>query len=197
MNADQGTAFGTWPDEVSRWLYHDSVPLWIEALDVDTQALTVDLGGANALLRPWFPQLITVDSDPTKQPDVTADVTRWQPGTEFPQAVLRYVLHYLPDHTVATLLQTVATYTDHLYVVQFTNPDVHVKDRNSRYEPQRWWRSDQDLDRLLAHPSWEDTQTTSWRYRVTEQFYRNRLGPGDYEPHVEDLTVHHLTRRTS
>lgn len=192
---DQGTTFGTWDDPVSRLLYRDSVPFWIADLGVDTSRPTVDLGGANGLLRPHFPDLLTVDSDPTKEPDVVADVTLWgaPPGLEC-QAVVRYVLHYLEDRQVALLLSTVASYSERLYLVQFVNADLAAKRANSHHEGPRFFRSAEDLDALIDRSPWTVEGRWEREYRVTPEFYLNRLGPGSYSPHNETLVALALSR---
>lgn len=193
---DQGTAFGTWNDPVSRFIYREAPRLWIEALGIDPTRPTVDLGGGNGLLREYFTDLTTVDSDPTKDPDKVADVTLWLPpvGQEQPQAVARFLLHYLSDARVRLLLETVAVYAERFYLIQFVNDDLPAKYGNSRHEGLRYFRTGADLDRLVESSPWSVGSRWEHEYRVTPDFYENRLGPGLYQPHDERMVALALHR---
>lgn len=196
---DQGTSFGTWGDDVSRLMYRDSVPEWIEALALNTSHTWLDLGGANGLLRPWFPHLVTVDYDATKEPDVVADL-RTDPLPDVTRlGVIRYVLHYLDDEEVRHILRTLNL--DTLVVVQFVNANVEAKRANSRHEGPRYFRSLTDLVTLLVTDTgWEPgPQWSSAPYRVDGQFYAQRLGgsPDDYTSHTEAIHAIALRRTTS
>ena len=75
---DQGQGFGQWPDPTSRLMYHDVMPVLLS--EVDSSRGVIDLGGANGLIREFVDsEVLTVDIDPTKGPDVVADARTWVP----------------------------------------------------------------------------------------------------------------------
>lgn len=197
---DQGTSFGTWDDPVAAYMYRESVPEWVAGLKVDTMADTVDLGGANGLLRSTFPRLLTVDADPAKRPDVVADAAGpLAVPASFRQAVARYLLHYLNDAQVAAMARHTADWADRLYVVQFV-ADPAAKDANSAHEPARHWRTAERIAHLVTAGSrWHLERTwTGTPYTVTPSFYEARLGPAPagrpYTPHQEHIVALALTK---
>src|SRR5690606_29386581 len=92
---------------------------------------TLDLGGGNGLSREWFDQVTTVDIDPTKAPDVEADILTYTPPVPPTRVLMRYVLHYLTDSQVIDLLDHIAGYCGELVVIQFVNDDLAAKQANS------------------------------------------------------------------
>lgn len=189
MNTDQGTRFGTWPDTTSRLLYHDLTPAHLSGLPLDGRV--VDLGGGNGLLREYVPQAVTVDSDPTKEPDVVADITTWHPLDRVDLAVCRYVTHYLTDDQLDTMLATVARYSPLLCLTAITtNPAI--KDANPDPAP-RYWRDRLTLRDAIA-PAWRVRTWRGFDVEVGADFYRNRLGV-EHPGHREHLTTYHLEAR--
>lgn len=190
---DQGRRFGTWPDRTSRLIYHDAMPALLSG--VDTALPTVDLGGGNGLAREWFPYLTTVDSDATKAPDVVADIVHWTPGPGYrpQQALLRYVLHYLPDGSAGALLRHVAGYCPRLLVVQFVNHDLAAKLANSVGE-RKWFRPEHQLANLVQSNGWAIDTRLAVDYYVDPDFYRYRLGHPNPTGHPEMVVAYHCER---
>lgn len=171
VNVDQGARFGLWPDATSRLMYHDAMPALLSGVPTDQP--TVDLGGANGLAREWFPNLVTVDTDASKEPDVVADARTWVPQGKPGLVLLRYVLHYLSNPEAVDLLAHVVTYTRHLLVIQFVNDDLEAKYANSVNE-RKWFRTELEL-RWLVSASWAITRRVAVEYDVDPEFYRQRL----------------------
>ena len=69
---DQGEKFGKWSDSVSRLMYETSTPVFLDM--VDTSGRVCDMGGGNGLLKPYISNLLTVDHDPAKKPDIVDDI---------------------------------------------------------------------------------------------------------------------------
>lgn len=185
-DVDQGARFGLWPDATSRLMYHDAMPALLSGLPTDR--LTIDLGGANGLAREWFPNLVTVDTDATKGPDVVADARNYVPHLEPGLVLLRYVLHYLPDAQVEALLAHVATYARHLLVIQFVNNDLAAKRANSVNE-RKWFRPELHL-RVLVEQHWAITRRVAVEYDVDPEFYRQRLQHPNPTGHRETVVAY-------
>lgn len=179
--ADQGAAFGTWPDPTSRLLYADVMPVMLNGLDTGGLSV-VDLGGGNGLLKQWIPQAVTVDVDQEKHPDVLADLLTWEGLADL--IVLRYVLHYLDDSQVTGLFAEMALWhPGQVLVIQFVNDDIPAKEANSVGET-AWFRSESDLMALIS-PAWEVQSRKRVEYQVTREFYANRLGNPNGTAHEE------------
>lgn len=188
--SDNGTAFGTWTDHTSRFIYHDAMPTLLQG--IAQQASVGDLGGGNGLLKEWLPNSIAVDWDEAKEPDIVASVFDYV-GTH-DVIVLRYVLHYLQDKEVLMLMRHLHTYHHgSVLVIQFTNADLATKYYNSHNET-KYFRTTAQLKALLTE-MWQVTSETSMEYVVGQDFYENRLGRGNaYTAHDETLVG--ITLRT-
>lgn len=182
---DAGPLFGHWADETSRLIYHDAMPALLSG--TDTSGRVLDLGGGNGLARAWFPRLTTVDSDPTKAPDVLADICTYMPGTAYHRVLLRYVLHYLPDDAVRALMAHLTKWhRGELTVIQFVNDDLDAKYANSVNET-KWFRTEEQLLALLA--PWQPVHRVAVEYDVTPDFYRNRLAHPSPTGHPERVVA--------
>lgn len=195
MATDQGPTFGTWGDPTSRLIYHDAMPALLSG--IDRSGTTLDLGGGNGLLREWFDQVVTVDKDPAKQPDVLADVLGYAPTDKvYDRVVLRYVLHYLNDTEVRDLLANIAGYHHgDLVVIQFVNDadTLEAKYANSVNET-KWFRSEWHLLTLLTQ-RWTVHQRVALGYDVDPEFYRNRLGHPNPTGHAETVVAYLMRPR--
>lgn len=180
---DCGTAFGTWTDKTSRFIYHDAMATMLQG--IEHSASVGDLGGGNGLLKQWLPNSIAIDCDATKQPDIVDSVFDYV-GTH-DALVLRYVLHYLQDNEVLTLMRHLRSYHHgSVLVIQFANNDLATKYGNS-YNEQKYFRTTSQLTALLTEV-WQVTKLTTMEYEVGQDFYENRLGVGNkYTPHTETL----------
>lgn len=178
MDIDQGEKFGTWDDEISKFLYIDSA---IEILSLFNIPQNVaDYGGGNGLLKKFIPNIITIDKDKSKNPDICEDILEHQ-GT-YDMIISRYVLHYLNDYEVIELLK-ICSKTPSV-IIQFVNDNLHDKYFNSHNEL-KYFRTSAQLDALLS--PFKFNQIYRFKYRVTKEFYKNRLGDGEYKNHFEDL----------
>jgi hypothetical protein len=195
MDVDQGTRFGSWTDPTSRLIYHDVMPVMLTGIDPRLQVL--DLGGGNRLLQQWLPYSIAVDVDPSKEPDVVADVLTYTPRVAPDLVVMRYLLHYLTDAQVVELLRHVDTYHDGpVLVIQFVNDgfDLELKRRNSINEVKHFRNEGHLLSLVgLGGPRFL-RRRVAVEYEVTAEFYRNRLGNPDGVTHNETVVSYLLTK---
>lgn len=187
---DQGGAFGTWPDETSRIMYHDIMELALGG--VDTTGRVADYGGANGLLKRWIPQALTVDYDASKSPDICEDILAHV--GEYDLIVMRYVLHYMNDQTVIGLMRHIASFHNGpVLVIQFVNDDLVSKHANSIGEV-KWFRDEQYLRTLLEN-DWTIASRVAADYRVEADFYRNRLNHPNPSSHDERVVVYELVKK--
>lgn len=188
MTIDAGTSFGTWTDPTSRLIYHDAMPALLSGTPRGGRVL--DLGGANGLSRNWFTDVTTVDSDPSKQPDIVADVLDWAPDTSYDRVLLRYVLHYLRDDQVTALMQHLRTWHHgEVTLVQFVNADLAAKRANSVNEVKHF-RTEEHLRALL--PPWWVHRRIAVEYDVDPEFYRQRLRHPHPTGHRETVVAYTL-----
>lgn len=184
INVDQGTAFGTWGDPTSRFMYEDSLKPILELVKLEGRV--GDFGGANGLLKQHVPNVRTIDSDPSKNPDIVDDILYH--GDYYDVAWCRYVMHYLNDQQVMQFVATVNA--PRLIIVQFTNEDLRAKYANSINE-YKYFRTASQMRALLP----DDTvELASYSYTVGEDFYLNRLGLTHATAHAETLKVYEVVR---
>lgn len=190
-SVDQGTRFGTWQDPTSRLMYHDAMPALLSGTPRDE--LVLDLGGGNGLSREWFPNVVTVDADPAKEPDVVADLLSYVPPTPVGRVLVRYVLHYLDDDQVRELFQhhLPSWHAGEVTVIQFVNDDLAAKLANSVNET-KFFRTEEHLHQLVTSPSWRVARRIAVGYDVHPDFYRNRLGHPDPTGHPETVVAYTL-----
>lgn len=180
---DQGKDFGTWGDPVSRFMYETSLPPILNAANL--MGHVGDFGGANGLLKEYVPNKVTtIDIDPSKEPDVVADILTHR--DRYDTAWCRYVMHYLTDQQVLQFLATVNA--RRLILVQFANNDLRSKYANSVGEV-KYFRTMQQMNALLPHRS-----RVLWHraYDVTPEFYKNRLGLDGACAHTEHLLAYEV-----
>lgn len=189
LSVDQGTAFGTWSDDTSRFMYEASLPPILEALQLSGHV--GDFGGANGLLTKHlvsdYPCTVTtIDSDPTKKPDIVDDILFHD--KPYDVAWCRYVLHYLTDQEVIRFIDKVNA--PRIIVVQFCNEDLRVKYRNSFNEVKHF----RTLSQTAALLGGDAVLVGTGEYLVTSEFYKNRLGLDGAEEHEETLAVFEIRR---
>lgn len=189
---DGGTRFGTWGDRTSLLLYEGVMPLLLSQVELD--GVVGDYGGANGLLRRWVPGAITVDRDPSKHPDVLDDVVH-HTGV-YDVVVMRYLLHYLTDTEVRTMLCTVRT--DRVVLVQFTNEGDELTTKRTisaaAGESPKHLRTLVELVTLFCG-GWTLRTHVQVTYRVHPEFYENRLGVTGAPEHGEAVQLMEWTRR--
>lgn len=182
---DEGTRFGTWGDPTSRFMYRDSLAhiLPLAAL----VGHVGDFGGANGLLKAHVPNVTTIDSDPSKHPDIVDNILTHD--APYDTAWARYVMHYLTDQEVIQFVDNVNA--PRLIIVQFTNNEsLRVKYANSVNET-KYFRTSAQMRELL--PS-KTKVLWSMAYAVCPEFYQNRLGMENAKPHGEMLRVYEVTK---
>ncbi len=179
---DDGLKFGTWSDEVSKFMYFDSTKEILNRVRLPEDI--ADFGGANGLLKHFIPNIVTIDKDESKNPDITADILSYTKYYEL--VILRYVLHYLNDYEVIQLFKTINA--KNILIIQFENNDLIAKYKNSVNEF-KYFRTTKQLQALLPL----DIKTIySKEYIVNKEFYINRLGQEEYMPHNEVLKGYYL-----
>tara|TARA_R100000951_G_C2653560_1_gene185302 strand:- start:16565 stop:17152 length:588 start_codon:yes stop_codon:yes gene_type:complete len=181
-NEDDGTAFGTWEDTMSKMLYFDSTLEILRKIDIPNQV--ADYGGGNGLLKKFIPHAKTIDCDVSKKPDIIDNILTHD--GEYNLVVLRYVLHYLDDYQVLKLFKNIKA--KNILVIQFTNQDLKSKYHNSVNE-YKYFRNVTQLKALLPKQAKE---IYCKKYKLDETFYFNRLGHGNYVQHQEHLRAFYI-----
>ena len=185
-NNDGGTAFGLWQDATSRYMYFDVMNEILPCLPEHALIGKIaDYGGGNGVLKTFLPDAITIDCDTEKRPDIVDDILTHE--GDYDTIFLRYVLHYLNDYEVLGLFRHIATFHKGcIVVIQFINHDLHVKYANSVGET-KYFRTREQLQALL--PLQHNLRITR-TYRVTKEFYRNRLGNENATEHYEAIDLY-------
>lgn len=192
---DQGKDFGKWDDPISRFMYHDSMIQIIEAFEKKAPGFLsrpglriADYGGGNGLLKAFFPEIISIDHDISKEPDIADDIMTHE--GEYDLIIIRYVLHYLNDYQVIRLFEQIQSFhKGPILIIQFTNPSLRRKYRNSKNEF-KYFRTERQLEALIPD---DDRWPIYWKpYRVTQEFYFNRLKIENAIDHREELRAYIL-----
>ena len=179
---DKGENFGTWNDDISKFLYYDSTKEILSKIKIPS--LVADFGGANGLIKQFIPNCITIDKDESKKPDVIANILEHSKRYEL--VILRYVLHYLNDYEVIMLFKNLNALN--VLIIQFENNDLKSKYDNSINEF-KYFRTEEQLKALLPN----NIKTIYKKeYELGNDFYINRLGKGIYKTHKEILKAYYL-----
>lgn len=142
--------------------------------------IVADYGGANGLMRKFFPGSIyqTIDIDASKNPSIVDDIVTHI--GQYDLIVLRYVLHYLTDKQVGRMFDNIRSYHNgDILIIQFANDgeDLRRKRGISRLvteDKQKTMRSTPELFSLLC--PFNILGVESVDYEVGADFYKNRLG---------------------
>ena len=189
LEVDRGLAFGRWTDPTSRFMYFDIMPTVLSGVNVG--GIVADLGGGNGLIKRFVPHAVTVDNDPTKEPDVLDDILTHRGGYDL--VIVRYVLHYFSDKDCRRFFNNLADYhTGRVLLIQFVNENKRSKLKNSVNED-KYFRTEKELMKLLS-PRWHVHNRVAIEYRVTAEFYRNRLGHPNPTGHDETILALQLGR---
>lgn len=179
---DKGLNFGKWNDNISKLIYYDSIKEIL--LKIDTSGKVADYGGANGILKQFIPDIITIDIDPTKKPDILENILCHRGNYDL--IIIRFVLHYLSDYEVLKLFDNIEKHHNgKILVVQFTNEDLKSKYRNSINEL-KYFRTKNQLQNLL--PNFKNIY--SIKYKCTKEFYKNRLGIDNAIKHKEQINAY-------
>lgn len=182
---DGGIGFGKWTDEVSKFMYFNSVNEILSKVVITPTEKIADYGGGNGNLKNFIPNIITVDKDESKNPDIVDNIL--QHKGNYDTIVLRYVLHYLNDYEVLQLFNNIESYhKGKVLLIQFTNDDLRGKYKNSVNEF-KYFRTTQQLEKLLPP---NHSKVYSKEYTVTKEFYVNRLQYKDGTNHQETLNAY-------
>ncbi len=103
---DKGTEFGKWFDSISKLIYFDSVKDILSK--IDTHGIIADYGGANGILKQFIPNIITIDIDASKKPDIVDNILTHKGNYDL--IIIRFVLHYLNDYEVLELFENINKY---------------------------------------------------------------------------------------
>lgn len=181
-NIDDGVNFGIWQDDVSKLMYYDSTKTILSTLNLSGRI--ADFGGGNGLLKQLYNNVITIDIDESKQPDIKDDILTHK--GEYDIIFIRYVLHYLNDYEVIKLFENIKSFHKGKVIIQqFVNEDLKTKYHNSINEF-KYFRTESQLLALLP----KCQKIYSIAYKVTKDFYRNRLKIENAKEHNEIINAY-------
>ena len=179
---DNGINFGKWTDATSKLIYVDSIKEIL--LKIDTSGKVADYGGANGILKQFIPDIITIDIDASKKPDIVDNIRTHQGNYDL--IIIRFVLHYLNDYEVLQLFDNIQKYHNgKILLIQFTNEDLKSKYYNSINEF-KYFRTKNQLEKLL--PNFENIY--SIEYECSKEFYKNRLSIDNAIKHKEEINAY-------
>jgi hypothetical protein len=179
---DKGIKFGKWSDKISKLIYFDSVNEILSK--INTNGLVADYGGANGILKQFIPNIISIDIDASKVPDIIDNIITHKGNYNL--IIIRFVLHYLNDYEVLQLFENIKSYhKGKILIIQFCNNDLKSKYKNSLNEF-KYFRTENQLENLL--PKFKKIYNIE--YNIDKKFYLNRLGNGNYIKHKEQLNAY-------
>jgi len=181
---DQGDNFGKWQDPTSRFMYEDSVKEILSLIEIPE--IVADYGGANGILKNFIKNIITIDIDESKKPDIIDDILKHE--GKYDLIIIRFVLHYLNDYEVLELFNNINKYhKGNILIIQFVNEDLKSKYQNSKNEF-KYFRSKNQLEKLLP----DSNLIYSKYYSCTPEFYKNRLNIEDAKEHIEFINAYFI-----
>ena len=181
---DSGVGFGQWQDNVSKFIYFESVEQILSEIELPQKV--ADYGGANGILKKYIPNIISIDIDESKNPDIVDNIITHKGNYDL--IVIRYVLHYLNDYEVLQLFENIKSYhKGKILIIQFCNEDLKSKYGNSKNEF-KYFRTQKQLVKLLPNCK----KIYSKKYICTKGFYKNRLGIETSIEHEEILNAYYL-----
>lgn len=179
---DKGKDFGKWSDSTSKLMYFDSIKDILKKIDINGKV--ADYGGANGILKEFIPNIITIDIDKTKNPDIIDNILTHKGNYDL--IIIRFVLHYLSDYEVLELFENINKYhKGKILIIQFTNEDLKSKYKNSINEF-KYFRTKIQLEKLL--PKFNNIYSIN--YECTKEFYFNRLNIKNGINHIEEINAY-------
>lgn len=179
---DKGCFFGKWNDKTSKIMYYDSTVKILSK--INTKGKIADYGGANGILKNFIPNIITIDIDKSKNPDIVDNILTHKGIYDL--IIIRFVLHYLNDYEVLQLFENIKSYhKGKILVIQFVNEDLKLKYFNSRNEF-KYFRTKKQLEKLL--PIFKNIY--SLQYKCSKKFYKNRLEINNAKKHKEQINAY-------
>jgi len=186
-NIDKGTKFGKWNDSISKLIYFDCMETFLKG--VDTSGKVADYGGANGNLKKFIPQSISIDIDTSKKPDIIDNIL-FHKGN-YKLIVIRYVLHYLTVQQRYKLFEHLQTFHKgkKVLLIQFVNDgkDFKIK-RNNSINETKYFLTSENIKKLIK--PFKTIKKDQISYRVTKEFYKNRLKNENAMAH--DETIHSI-----
>jgi len=181
---DQGINFGKWKDKTSKFLYFDSTKEILSKIKIYNNV--ADYGGANGNLKTFISNIISIDIDSSKHPDIIGNIITHKGNYDL--IIIRYVLHYLNDYEILKLFNNITNYhKGEVLIIQFCNNDLKSKYSNSINEF-KYFRTENQLEQLLP----KYTKIYSKEYEVEQDFYKNRLNLNNAITHKEILNAYLL-----
>jgi hypothetical protein len=179
---DKGIDFGKWSDKISKLMYFDSVKDILSKIELPKRI--ADYGGANGILKNFIPNIITIDIDESKNPDIVDNILIHK--GDYDLIIIRFVLHYLNDYEIIQLFENIKSYhKGNTLIIQFTNEDLKSKYNNSKNEF-KYFRTKNQLEKLLPN----FTKIYSIQYKCTKEFYKNRLNIDNSIEHKEEINAY-------
>lgn len=181
---DKGINFGKWSDATSKLIYFDSVKDILSKIELPKRI--ADYGGANGILKTFIPQIITIDIDETKNPDIVGNILTHK--GDYDLIIIRFVLHYLNDYEVLELFENLKNnHKGKILLIQFCNEDLKSKYKNSKNEF-KYFRTENQLLKLIPKMK----KIYSKKYVCSIDFYKNRLNIETNIEHEETLNAYYL-----
>lgn len=192
---DGGKDFGAGDDPVSELIYRSSAKEFLRNVPTAGKRIA-DYGGGNGILRRFLNAKAykVVDVDETKKTSgdfICDDITTHRGSYDL--VICRYVLHYLTDEEALQMFEQIRRNgTKKILIIQFVNEKTDLKIKreiSERFEKgieQKHFRTCKQLFDLFDGFSVENVDKID--YKVTPDFYRNRLGiTGKTKPHKEQI----------
>ena len=181
---DQGENFGKWSDNTSKFLYKYSILEILNKIEIPEK--TADFGGGNGLLKEIIPNIITIDIDKTKKPDIIDNILTHR--GKYDLIIIRYVLHYLNDYELIQLFDNIKSFhKGKLLIIQFCNNDLINKYFNSKNEI-KYFRTENQTENLIPKGF---KKIFSMNYICSKEFYKNRLQNENIIEHNEILNAYY------
>lgn len=179
---DSGVEFGKWNDNVSKLMYFDTTKEILSK--INTNGTVADYGGANGILKQFIPNIITIDIDSSKNPDIVDNILLHEGIYDL--IIIRFVLHYLNDYKIFQLFEKIKSYhKGKVLIIQFCNNDLKSKYANSKNEF-KYFRTESQLKALLP----DCKKIYSKKYICTKEFYKNRLNINNAINHKEIINAY-------
>lgn len=175
---DKGLEFGMWNDKTSKFLYHTSVKNILSKIKIPENV--ADYGGGNGILKKFIAHIKTIDIDKEKNPDIIDNIITHK--GEYDLIIIRFVMHYLSDNEIIELFKNIKS--KEILVIQFINEDKEIKYENSQNEGHKYFRNKKETLQLMPK---NHSIIYNQKYTVSKDFYKNRLGLGNYKSHQEEL----------